>query len=97
MARACDLNKKNKLDPVMRRYILGSAAVFGIAGLVAGYYYGLGIVSNEAVIDSPLTEKLFLNSFIAVSAAAAFMIFGAFVGSTIYRFKERSDKNKPNV
>jgi membrane associated rhomboid family serine protease len=85
LPRACDIGKRNKLDPRLRRWLLTSAAIFAFIGLVAGCWVGYGIVS-AADIKSPLIDKLFLNSFIAVSAAAAGMIFGAFVGSTLYRF-----------
>jgi hypothetical protein len=86
MARACDIGKRNKLDPRLRRWLLTSAAIFAFIGLIAGSYAGYGIVTGEAALKSPFIDKLFLNSFIAVSAAAAGMIFGAFVGSTLYRF-----------
>ncbi|MGC2424052.1 MAG: hypothetical protein WA666_06850 [Nitrospirota bacterium] len=86
MQRACDIGKRNKLDPRLRRWLLTSAAIFAFTGLIAGSYIGYGIVNGAAAIKSPFMDKLFLNSFIAVSLAAAGMIFGAFVGSTLYRF-----------
>lgn len=86
MQRACDIGKRNNLDPRLRRWLLTSAAIFAFIGLAAGSYVGYGIVTGAAALKSPFMDKLFLNSFIAVSAAAAGMIFGAFVGSTLYRF-----------
>ncbi len=86
MPRACDIGKRNKLDPRLRRWLLTSAGIFAFIGLVGGSYVGFGIVTGEAALKSPFMDKLFLNSFIAVSGAAAGMIFGAFVGSTLYRF-----------
>jgi hypothetical protein len=86
MQRACDIGKRNKLDPRLRRWLLTSAAIFAFIGLIAGSYLGFRIVTAEAAHKSTFTDKLFLNSFIAVSSAAAGMIFGAFVGSTLYRF-----------
>jgi hypothetical protein len=86
LPRACDIGKRNKLDPRLRRWLLTSAAIFAFIGLVGGSYVGYGIVTGDAALKSPFMDKLFLNSFIAVSAAAAGMIFGAFVGSTLYRF-----------
>ncbi|MHB8174109.1 MAG: hypothetical protein ACYDFU_06590 [Nitrospirota bacterium] len=89
MQRACDIGKRNKLDPSLRRWVLSFASLFGFAGLIGGFYLGFGFVTNEAAINSPLMEKFFLNTFIAISCAAAGMIFGAFAGSTIYRIIER--------
>ena len=93
MQRACDIGKKRKLDPVLRRYVLSFAVVFTLVGLVAGYYAGLSFVVNENTVGAPTSQKLFLNIFIAVSGGAAGLIFGAFVGSTIYRIKERKQKS----
>ncbi len=93
MQRACDIGKKRKLDPALRRYVLSFAVVFMLVGLVAGYYAGLSFVVNENTIDAPMSQKLAMNIFIAVSGAAAGLIFGAFVGSTIYRFIERKPKS----
>jgi hypothetical protein len=89
MQRACDIGKKRKLDPVLRRYVLSFAVVFTAIGLVAGYYAGLAFAVNENTIAAPQSQKLMLTSFIAVSGGAAGLIFGAFIGSTIYRFKEK--------
>lgn len=91
--RACDIGKKNKLDPALRRWVLSFAAVFGLAGLVGGFYVGFGFVTGDAALNAPLMEKLFLNTFVAISCAAAGMIFGAFIGSTIYRFIEKPKRN----
>ena len=88
MPRACDIGKKNKLDPALRRWTLGFGAGFALVGLVAGFYLGFGFVTHEAAQGSPLFEKMFLNTFIAISCAAAGLILGALVGSTIYRFKK---------
>ena len=89
MQRACDIGKKNNLDPVLRKYILSFAIVFGLVSLVAGFFLGFKVISHEAAMASPLMEKFFLNTFIAISCGAAGMIIGAFVGSTIYRVKTR--------
>ena len=86
MQRACDIGKRNKLDQRLRRWLLTSAAIFAFIGLLAGIYIGFGIVTADAALKSPFMDKFFLNSFIAVSSAAAGMIVGAFVGSTLYRF-----------
>jgi hypothetical protein len=43
---------------------------------------------------SPLMEKVFLSTFIAISCGAAGMIIGAFIGSTIYRFREMGGGKK---
>lgn len=90
MLRACDIGKRRKMDPALRRWVLSFAAVFGLAGLIGGFYLGFGFVTGEAALAAPLFEKLFLNTFISISCAAAGMIAGAFVGSTIYRLIERS-------
>ena len=92
MQRACDIGKKNKLDPKLRRWVLSFAAVFGVCGLIGGFYLGFGFVTGEAAANSPMFEKLFLNTFIAISCAAAGMIFGALIGSTIYRFIEKPNR-----
>lgn len=89
MQRACDIGKKNKLDPELRKYVLSFAIVFGLVSLIAGFYLGFGIISHESVMASPIMEKFFLNTFIAISCGAAGMIIGAFVGSTIYRVKTK--------
>jgi len=92
MVRACDIGKKNKLDPVLRKYVLVTAIPLGLAGMIAGFYLGFGFVSTEAAYESPLMEKVFLSTFIAFSCGAACTIFGAVIGSTAYRFKEWKDK-----
>ena len=94
MQRACDIGKRNKLDPSLRRWVLFFASVFGLAGLIGGFYIGFGFVTGEAAMHSPFMEKLFLNTFIAISCSAAGMIFGAFTGSTIYRIIERYRRAK---
>ncbi len=94
MQRACDIGEKNKLDPALRRWVLSFASIFGLAGLIGGFYLGFGFVTSAAALHSPFMEKLFLNTFIAISCAAAGMIFGAFTGSTIYRIIERSGRAK---
>ncbi|MBI5695697.1 MAG: hypothetical protein HZC51_08165 [Nitrospirae bacterium] len=92
MQRACDIGKKRKMDPVLRRYILVCASVFAAAGLFGGFYLGFGFVTNEAAAEAPLFEKFFLSTFLSISFAAGGMIIGAAIGSTIYRFKERGEK-----
>ncbi len=94
MKRACDIGKQNKLDPVLRRYILSFAASFGISCLIGGFYLGFDIISHEPAMASPFMENALLNIFIAISCGAAGMIIGAFVGSTLYRIKERKDRKK---
>lgn len=89
MQKACDIGKKNKLDPVLRKYVLGTGAVCGLASLIAGFYWGFAFISNDAALGAPLSDKIFLNIFIAVSCGAAGLIVGAFIGSTVYRFKEK--------
>jgi len=93
MQRACDIGKKNKLDPALRKYVMYGAAPAGLASLIGGFYLGFGFVSHEAAMASPLMEKVFLSTFIAISCGAAGMIIGAFIGSTIYRFREMGKKN----
>ncbi|MGA2193090.1 MAG: hypothetical protein ABSG42_06915 [Nitrospirota bacterium] len=92
LQRACDIGKSRKLDLVLRRYTLISASVCGLLSLVAGFYLGFGMVTGEPAANSPLFEKLFLNTFISISCGAAGMILGALIGSVIYRFKEKSRK-----
>ena len=92
MKRACEIGKKNKLDPILRRYILSFAAAFGISCLVGGFYLGFDVISHESAMASPFLESALLNIFIAISCGSAGMIFGAFVGSTLYRIKERKDR-----
>jgi predicted benzoate:H+ symporter BenE len=94
MVRACDIGKKNRLDPLLRKYILVTSIPLGLAGMIAGFYLGFGFVSVEAAYESPMLEKIFLSTFIAFSCGAACTIFGAFIGSTIYRFREWKDKNR---
>jgi len=89
MQKACDIGKKNKLDPALRKYVLTSGAFFGLACLICGAYLGFRVVTNQAVAGSPFSEKLSICSFIAISCGAAGLIFGAFVGSTVYRFVEK--------
>jgi hypothetical protein len=89
MQRACDIGKKNKLDPALRRYVLWTGAVCSVISLVAGFYAGFAFISNDAALGAPLSDKIFLNIFIAISCGAAGLIFGAFVGSTVYRIKEK--------
>ncbi len=92
MVRACDIGRKRKLDPVLRRYVLATALPLGIACMIGGFYLGFGFVSIEAAYESPMLEKVFLSTFIAFSCGAAGTIVGAFIGSTVYRFKEIRDK-----
>ncbi len=94
MRRACEIGKKNKLDPILRRYILSFAAAFGVSCLIGGFYLGFDIISHEPAMAAPFMENALLNIFIAISCGAAGMIFGAFVGSTLYRIKERKDRKK---
>lgn len=97
MQRACDIGKKNQMDPTLRKYVMYGAAPVGFASLIAGFYLGFAFVSNEAAIDAPLMEKVFLSTFISISCGAAGMIIGAFIGSTIYRFKEYGNKKSPTA
>ncbi len=90
MRSACDIGKGNKLDALLRRYVLCTGAVCGFAGLLAGSWAGFRLVSNAAAAGAPYTDKVFLAVFIAVSGAAAGVILGAFVGSAVYRLKEKS-------
>jgi len=94
MQRACDIGKRNKLDPMLRKYTLVCAASLGLVGLIAGFYIGFAFISNDAALNAPIFEKFFLNTFFAISSGAAGMIIGAFIGSTIYRFKERAVKKQ---
>ena len=66
MQRACDIGKRNKLDPALRRWVLSFASAFGAAGLIGGFYIGFGFVTSAAALRSPLMEKFFLNTFIAM-------------------------------
>jgi len=92
MQKACDIGKKGKFDPLLRKYLLISGGTLGLVSMIGGFYVGFGVVSNEAVVGSPLLEKIFLTTFIAVSCGAAGLIIGAAIGSTVYRFKERASK-----
>jgi len=85
MQKACDIGKKNNLDPVLRKYVLISGAFFGLASMICGFYAGFAFISNDAALGAPLSDKIMLNIFISVSCGAAGLIFGAFVGSTVYR------------
>jgi len=89
MQRACDIGKKRKLDPSLRRYTLTSAVIFGLTGLVIGFWAGLKVVSHQNALDAPFLEKFFLNTFLALSGGGMGVIFGAFIGSTVYRLKTK--------
>jgi len=94
MQRACDIGKKRKLDPILRKYVLVTAIPLGLVCMVAGFYLGFGFVSHESAYESPMMEKIFLSTFIAFSSGGAGTIIGAFIGSTVYRFKEMKNKKR---
>jgi len=88
MARACSTRRK-KADPVLRKYTLTTALTFAAAGLMLGFYFGYGMVTEDVAAGSPIFEKIFLTTFISFSCAAAGLIFGGYLGSTIYRLLKK--------
>jgi len=85
MLRSCSARPRKKVDPALRRCTFLSAVLLGFAGLAGGAYYGYGMVTHAAALHAPVFEKVFLTTFISLSCAAAGVIFGGFLGSTLYR------------